>query len=399
MESKDQNVYRKGSDNFSKGSNTFFGNLKSISTTTTTTTTTANTDQQVSKVAENNEIDDNSSVDSSSSNPSSSSTSTTPVKPKTFVDGALRGVWSIGVGVVNGAKGIVEQPYLGAKNNGLGGFVKGVAKGVSGVVILPAVGVLEFFSYTTQGIYNTPITVLDAMKSSPKEEEMITVSAEIPTIFFAVELEESFKTAKEKGIPHLLKVCIEFISRRKNIEGIFRISGSKFLIDEIQSKFDKGLITSVEDLDPNWIYEVACIFKSYFRYLPHSVIPDEQITEFYRIQNNITDATEKAAALKAVVNSIPNFQYTILYECISLLHDISLNSKENLMTPSNLSIVYGPSLLRPNIEKGDIQEIANANTIVFNLISFFQQIFIKNPDPSILEIEHPITPIKPMIQK
>ncbi|KAN0000506.1 hypothetical protein ACTFIZ_000957 [Dictyostelium cf. discoideum] len=392
MESKDQNVYRKGSDNFSKGSNTFFGNLKSISTTTT-----ANTDQQVSKIAENNEIDDNSSVDSSSNNASSSSS--TPVKPKTFVDGALRGVWSIGVGVVNGAKGIVEQPYLGAKNNGLGGFAKGVAKGISGVVILPAVGVLEFFSYTTQGIYNTPITVLDAMKSSPKEEEMITVSAETPTIFFAVELEESFKTAKEKGIPHLLKVCIEFISRRKNVEGIFRISGSKVLIDEIQSKFDKGLITSVEDLDPNWIYEVACIFKSYFRYLPHSVIPDEQITEFYRIQNNITNATEKAAALKAVVNSIPNFQYTILYECLSLLHDISLNSKENLMTPSNLSIVYGPSLLRPNIEKGDIQEIANANTIVFNLISFFQQIFIKNPDPLILEIEHPITPIKPMIQK
>jgi len=354
--STEENAYRKASNNYSKGSKQFFGNVKSIATIDNTP-----------DGGEYKEIDHESSILTS--------------KPKTFIDGTLKGVYSIGEGLINGAKGIVEQPYKGAKKEGFLGFAKGMVKGVSGVVILPVVGVMEFVTLTTQGIINTPLTVIDAMKNAPKEEELITVLAETKPIFFGAPLLDSIEASKNRNIPHLIRVCLSYLNQNKCIEqqGIFRISGSKSLIDEIEKKFDTGQINSADDLDPKWTYEVACIFKGYFRYLPESIIPEQQLKEFFNIQTNIIDPKQKALALKNVINSIPEPNYSIIYDCIGFFNTVSLKSKINLMTASNLSIIVGPSWFRPS---NDLQEVANANTIAYNLILFSQELFTKSPTPN-----------------
>ncbi|KAF2069329.1 hypothetical protein CYY_009350 [Polysphondylium violaceum] len=345
-------AYRKASNNFSKGSKQVFGNIKSI----------AIVDDRP-EGGEYHDLEQESILTS---------------KPKTFIDGTLKGVYSIGSGIINGAKGIVEQPYRGAKKEGFLGFAKGMAKGVSGVVILPVVGVMEFVTLTTQGIINTPLTVLDAMKNAPKEEELTILATESKPIFFGTPLLESIEASKGKNIPHLIRVCLEYLNQNKSIEqqGIFRISGSKSLIDEIEKKFDTGQINSAQDLDPKWTYEVACIFKAYFRYLPESIIPEQQIKEFFHIQTNIIDPKQKALALKNVINSIPEPNYSIIYDCIAFYASVAKKSKLNLMTASNISIIVGPSWLRPS---NDLQEVANANTIAYNLISFFQELFTRHP--------------------
>ncbi|EGG17537.1 RhoGAP domain-containing protein [Cavenderia fasciculata] len=357
-------VYRKASDNMSKGTNSMFDGIKSA-----VTIEDPDAPQQLQEENEAGVIDHL----TNNSN-----------KPKTVVDGAMKGVLSVGRNLFNGVTGIVVQPYRGAKKDGVAGFAKGLVKGVSGAVLLPVVGVCEFVSMTAQGIVNTPLTIIDAMKNAPKDEVQVQVTVVEKPIFFGLSLTESMERAKEKNVPHIISICIAYLSKMTNVEGIFRISGSKTEIDKLQLAFDKGEITSIDSLTNNpsiriYVHEVACIFKSYFRYQPESIVPPQQINEFMNLQAKTNvDPVEKVAKLKQIVLSIPEPNYSALYHIMELLTKISKNSKETLMTPSNLSIIFGPPLLRPE-SLADLQQVANCNTVIFHLISFFDQIFTKKP--------------------
>ncbi|KAF2140048.1 glycosyltransferase family 1 protein [Aplosporella prunicola CBS 121167] len=58
-----------------------------------------------------------------------------------------------GQGLFEGISGLVTQPYKGAKADGPGGFVKGMAKGFAGVVLKPQAAAFAVPAYTMKGIY------------------------------------------------------------------------------------------------------------------------------------------------------------------------------------------------------------------------------------------------------
>ena len=46
----------------------------------------------------------------------------------------------LGYGLFDGITGLVTQPIDGAKKEGIAGFVKGVGKGIGGIVLKPNAG-------------------------------------------------------------------------------------------------------------------------------------------------------------------------------------------------------------------------------------------------------------------
>lgn len=76
-------------------------------------------------------------------------------KPKNVLEGLGYGLKSTFTGIASGITGVVENPYAGAKKDGVTGFLKGTYKGVSGLVVKPISGALDFFSKTSEGIKNT----------------------------------------------------------------------------------------------------------------------------------------------------------------------------------------------------------------------------------------------------
>lgn len=76
---------------------------------------------------------------------------------------------SFGRSVLSGVTGLVEQPLKGANNDtfaydddlvgaekeGVGGFFKGIGKGVVGVLAKPAVGLFDMASHTAEGVRNS----------------------------------------------------------------------------------------------------------------------------------------------------------------------------------------------------------------------------------------------------
>ena len=53
-----------------------------------------------------------------------------------------------GMGFIGGISGVVLKPIEGARDEGVGGFFKGVGKGVAGLVTRPTGGIVDFASGT-----------------------------------------------------------------------------------------------------------------------------------------------------------------------------------------------------------------------------------------------------------
>jgi vacuolar protein sorting-associated protein 13A/C len=64
------------------------------------------------------------------------------------------GLRSTITGVAGGITGLVEKPYEGAKEKGFNGFMKGTFRGVSGLILMPLSGAIDFVSMTSEGIKN-----------------------------------------------------------------------------------------------------------------------------------------------------------------------------------------------------------------------------------------------------
>ena len=67
------------------------------------------------------------------------------------------GVCELGMGIAEGGAGIILNPLLGAKEQGVYGFFKGSLKCTVGVISKPVTGALDFVSQTAEGIKNTAI--------------------------------------------------------------------------------------------------------------------------------------------------------------------------------------------------------------------------------------------------
>ena len=77
-------------------------------------------------------------------------------RPSHFAQGLLQGGKHLGRGVVLGVTGIFTQPVKGFSKHGARGALKGVGKGLVGVVVKPVAGVVDMVAFTTEGIRNTP---------------------------------------------------------------------------------------------------------------------------------------------------------------------------------------------------------------------------------------------------
>lgn len=67
-------------------------------------------------------------------------------KPTSVQEGIARGGKGLVMGVVDGVTGVITKPISGAKQEGFGGFFKGLGKGAVGLVARPTSGVIDFAS-------------------------------------------------------------------------------------------------------------------------------------------------------------------------------------------------------------------------------------------------------------
>lgn len=182
---------------------------------------------------------------------------------------------------------------------------------------------------------------------------------------------------EEGTVPRIVYQCVQAIDNfGLEVEGIYRINGNYDQVAEIKREFDIDA-ASVDLLRPNNgvndIHSVASALKQYFQALPDPLLTREFHREFLNAANT-QDATRRRDAIHAIINNLPDPNYTTLRYLIFHLFRIQERADINKMDVTNLGIIWGPVLMSTDYQNvGEMAVQSRAiQTILVNAYAIFE---------------------------
>lgn len=197
----------------------------------------------------------------------------------------------------------------------------------------------------------------------------------------------SKQVAKEKrSIPLVVEALVHFVEDRgMNVVGIYRLSGNIGSIQKLRLLCEEDIrkVNFHEDQFSD-VNTIAGTLKLYLRELRNPAICFdfydsfiEATSIFLLIIIELTDK-KRTEELKRLAKNLPKPNYDLLKFLLKHLKKIAANSEVNKMDASNLSIVFGPTLMRPMEETiGSVSSYMKQNTLIETMIEKVDDIFSK----------------------
>ncbi|KAK9967584.1 hypothetical protein ABG768_001972 [Culter alburnus] len=206
------------------------------------------------------------------------------------------------------------------------------------------------------------------------------------------------------GIPFIIKKCIAEIERRAlRMKGIYRVNGVKTRVEKLCQAFENG--KELVELSQSSPHDISNVLKLYLRQLPEPIMP-------FRLYNSLMGLAKESLAvvgpegaeagkgpdlidlgsetdpellalverLKNLLKELPKPNTSTLRYIARHLRRIAELEEDNKMSPSNLGIVFGPSLMRPRpsgatVSLSSLVDYPYQARIVETLIVFYSSIF------------------------
>ncbi|CAK6978346.1 GEM-interacting protein [Scomber scombrus] len=212
---------------------------------------------------------------------------------------------------------------------------------------------------------------------------------------------------KQDLVPFVVLHCTsEIESRALSVQGVYRVSGSKPRIQKLCQAFE----TQKEqvDLSDHSPHDITSIIKHFFKELPEPLLTFDLYSDFIMMGKAIQHVNDRETTpdtndimdivhdLQGILQKLPPYCYNTLKYMMCHLQKVSLN-EENKMSPSNLGIVFGPTLLRPLVST-DVSMIALLENsyqalLVQFLITHYDKVFGLLQRPSTPPPPAPIAPL------
>ncbi|GAA6009627.1 hypothetical protein JCM11491_001038 [Sporobolomyces phaffii] len=129
-------------------------------------------------------------------------------------------------------------------------------------------------------------------------------------------------------------------------EGIFRVSGSNKRINTLQVVFDEPPRYG-KDFD--WtgysVHDAASVLRRYLNSLPEPVIPAGLYLDFTAVLQRPQPIADSIAAYRHLISLLPPASRYLLLYLLDFLSVFARCSNKNLMTASNLAVVFQPGLV------------------------------------------------------
>eukprot|EP00808_Paulinella_micropora_P025565 g23755.t1 len=130
-------------------------------------------------------------------------------------------------------------------------------------------------------------------------------------------------------------------------EGIFRVSGSKLEVERILQEYQAGYLPDLASVtDP---HALSSLIKLVIRELPAPILSYALYDPLIKIAS-FPEQEERIAILKASLSSLPQSSAGLLQHILFFLNEVKQASEINKMEAKNLSIVFAPNILRPQVE-------------------------------------------------
>uniref|UniRef100_A0A8C3XSZ0 Rho GTPase-activating protein 42 n=1 Tax=Chelydra serpentina TaxID=8475 RepID=A0A8C3XSZ0_CHESE len=169
------------------------------------------------------------------------------------------------------------------------------------------------------------------------------------------------------------------------ILGLYRIGGVNSKVQKLMNTIFSPKSPPDMDIDMDvWDNKtITSGLKNYLRCLTEPLMTFKLHKDFI-VAVKSDDQNYRVEAVHALVHKLPEKNREMLDILIKHLVKVSLHSQQNLMTVSNLGVIFGPTLMRAQEETvAAMMNIKFQNIVVEILIEHYEKIFHTAPDPNI----------------
>ncbi|XP_037640716.1 rho GTPase-activating protein 15 isoform X2 [Sebastes umbrosus] len=182
---------------------------------------------------------------------------------------------------------------------------------------------------------------------------------------------------REKNtVPRFVRLCTDAVEKRGlDTDGLYRVSGNLAVIQKLRFLVDHEEKLNLDQSDWEDIHVVTGALKLFFRELPEPLVPFGFFTDIVETVK-MSDYMDKVDRLKCLVLNMPPPNHDTLQFMCRHLKRVLECSGTNRMTTQNIGIVFGPTLMRPERDNGNMAvNMVYQNQAVELILSEFDHIF------------------------
>ncbi|XP_047596825.1 rho GTPase-activating protein 12 isoform X3 [Lutra lutra] len=159
---------------------------------------------------------------------------------------------------------------------------------------------------------------------------------------------------RENGtVPKFVKLCIEHVEAYGlDIDGIYRVSGNLAVIQKLRFAVNHDEKLDLNDSKWEDIHVITGALKMFFRELPEPLFTFNHFNDFVNAIKQ--EPRQRVTAVKDLIRQLPKPNQDTMQILFRHLKRVIENGEKNRMTYQSIAIVFGPTLLKPEKETGNI---------------------------------------------
>ncbi|CAF0863435.1 unnamed protein product [Adineta ricciae] len=198
-----------------------------------------------------------------------------------------------------------------------------------------------------------------------------------PTTKFNVSLQFILGHEQGETIPLVVRQTVDFVKNYGlNEPGVFRRAAPVTLIKQIQERYNEGQPVAFQQYGD--VHLAACVLKTFLRNLTEPLLTYKLYPELIGLSGTLKRQHQIAVIQDLIIQKLPQQNYNVLKYLIEFLNLVSIYSDTNLMTTTNLSIVFGPNLAwSDDMQMNTLANISSINAVTETLIAHYTELFLK----------------------
>lgn len=242
------------------------------------------------------------------------------------------------------------------------------------------------FCFDVEVVERHGIMTLQALSESSRRLWLEAMDGKEPIYNLPAILSKKEETFLNEAGFNFVRKCMDLVeSRGLSAMGLYRIGGVNSKVQRLMSTVFSSKAPVDIDLDPEtWDNKtITSGLKNYLRCLSEPLMTFRLHKDFIMAAKS-DDQNYRVCAVHALVHKLPERNREMLELLIKHLVTVSTHSQSNLMTVSNLGVVFGPTLMRSQEETvAAMMNIKFQNIVVEILIENCSKIFEQPPDPNV----------------
>uniref|UniRef100_A0A8B9H6L2 Rho GTPase activating protein 12a n=1 Tax=Astyanax mexicanus TaxID=7994 RepID=A0A8B9H6L2_ASTMX len=175
-------------------------------------------------------------------------------------------------------------------------------------------------------------------------------------------------------VPQFVRMCIDHVEKNGlDLDGLYRVSGNLAVIQKLRFAVNHDEKINLEDNKWEDIHVTTGALKMFFRELPEPLFTYTLFNDFV---SAISEFNQKVQAVKDKVKQLPRPNHDTMQALFKHLRKVIDHGEKNRMTTQSVAIVFGPTLLRPEIETLNMAvHMVYQNQIVELILLEYETIF------------------------